>query len=124
RERFGWKVVYDANRAAIQTGEQLVDGADLTVVSPEANASDAAWAAFKARVVDLYPKVTIVLLTYNGLDYNRQCLGSIFGKTAYPNFEVVIVDNGSTDGTGEFLAHVVEEHPNVRVIQNATNVGY
>jgi GT2 family glycosyltransferase len=46
------------------------------------------------------PKVFIVVLNYNGQDCIKRCLGSVF-KVDYPNLEIVVVDNNSTDGSLE-----------------------
>ncbi|MEW6499716.1 MAG: glycosyltransferase, partial [Cyanobacteriota bacterium] len=54
-------------------------------------------------VQSLYPQASILILTYNNLDYTRLCLDSVFQNTAYPNFEVIVVDNASNDGTVEYL---------------------
>src|SRR3989442_15689524 len=62
----------------------------------------------------------MVSRTYNRLDYTRRCLESIEHLT-YPNFETLLVDNGSADGTAE---PVGQEFPWVRVIRNEVNVGY
>src|SRR3989442_3781430 len=62
----------------------------------------------------------MVSRTYNRLDYTRRCLESIEHLT-YPNFETLLVDNGSADGTAE---SVRQEFPWVRVIRNEVNVGY
>jgi len=43
------------------------------------------------------PLVTIIIPTRDGFDLLRQCIDSIFAKTTYPNFEILVVDNGSTD---------------------------
>ena len=48
------------------------------------------------------PKVSICVPTYNRKDYLRESLDSIFAQT-YKNYEVVVVDDGSTDGTAEML---------------------
>lgn len=47
--------------------------------------------------------ISIVILTYNNLDYNIQCIQSIKDHTEEGSYEIVIVDNGSTDGTREWL---------------------
>jgi len=48
------------------------------------------------------PTVSICIPTYNRKDYLRQTLDSVFAQT-YKDYEVVIVDDGSTDGTGEMI---------------------
>jgi len=46
--------------------------------------------------------VSIIILTYNQLEYTKKCIESIFEHTKEP-FELIVVDNGSTDGTVEYL---------------------
>lgn len=48
------------------------------------------------------PKVSICIPTYNRKDYLKETLESVFAQT-YKDYEVVIVDDGSTDGTGEMI---------------------
>lgn len=67
--------------------------------------------------------VSIVIPTLNQLRYTMMCLDSIFRFTTVP-FEVILVDNGSTDGTREYLEHVQHQLPNVRAIFNSTNTGF
>jgi len=47
-----------------------------------------------------YPKIFVIVLNYNGKDVIKKCLSSVF-KSDYPNFEVVVVDNNSQDGSFE-----------------------
>jgi len=65
-------------------------------------------------------KVTIVILTWNGLAYTKRCLETLRGRTAFPDYEVVVVDNGSTDGTVEYLRSL----PWVRLFENRVNLGF
>jgi GT2 family glycosyltransferase/SAM-dependent methyltransferase len=62
---------------------------------------------------------SIVMLTSNQLDYTRLCLASIRSRTDEP-YEVIVVDNGSTDGTVEYLRNM----EGVRLIANAENRGF
>ena len=48
------------------------------------------------------PKVSICIPTYNRKDYLRETINSVFAQT-YKDYEVVVVDDGSTDGTAEML---------------------
>lgn len=65
-------------------------------------------------------KVTIIILTWNGLAYTRRCLETLRARTPRPAYEVVVVDNGSTDGTLEYLKSL----PWVRLIENGRNLGF
>jgi GT2 family glycosyltransferase/glycosyltransferase involved in cell wall biosynthesis len=75
-------------------------------------------------VVGLFPKASILIITYNNLEYTSLCLDSIYHKTNYPNFEVIIVDNASLDGTVEYLTQFQAQHENCRVIFNDQNRGF
>ena len=69
--------------------------------------------------------VSIIVLAYNQLSYTKACLDSIFQYTSQIKtpFEVIVVDNGSTDGTAEFLQGL-EKPGNIKVISNKENVGF
>ena len=66
-----------------------------------------------------YPKIFIIVLNWNGKEVLRECLESI-EKIDYPNYEVIVVDNGSTDGSQKA---VKEEFPYVHLIENDKNEG-
>src|SRR5262245_44069564 len=67
----------------------------------------------------VYGPVTVVILAWNGLSYTRRCLESL-KQTNYPGYGVIVVDNGSTDGTAEYL----RAQPGIRVVTNPTNTGF
>ena len=61
------------------------------------------------------PRVSIVIPTRNGVELLRACVASLLAKTAYPDYEVIIVDNGSDDPAClRYLAEAVRD-PRVRV---------
>ena len=71
------------------------------------------------------PLVSVIVLTYNNIDLNKLCISSIQEKTAYPNYELIIVDNASVDGTQEYLSEFNEQtSENVSVILNENNLGF
>lgn len=73
---------------------------------------------------ETFPLASIVIVTYNNLELNRLCLQSLFTNTEWPNFEVIVVDNGSTDGTTAFLEDSVRGYPSLKVIFNEHNLGF
>jgi GT2 family glycosyltransferase len=69
------------------------------------------------------PEVTILLITWNRLRMLRECLGSLLEATRGEDHEILVWDNGSTDGTKEYLDEVAASHSEVRVIHHPENVG-
>ncbi len=66
---------------------------------------------------------SIVILTLNQLEYTRMCFESIYAFTAEP-FELIVVDNGSTDDTRMFLRELAGRRDNVKVVLNSENTGF
>ena len=65
-------------------------------------------------------KVSIIILTWNGIKHISNCLKSI-QKSTYPNYEIIVVDNGSKDGTPDLIRN---NFPNVKLILNKKNFGF
>jgi len=65
------------------------------------------------------PQISIVILNYNGLEYLRKSIPNILALE-FPSFEVVVIDNGSTDSSMLFL----NQYPEIRTIANGKNLGY
>ena len=66
------------------------------------------------------PDVSVVMVTINNWRYLGPCLASLLAADCQYDYEVVVVDNGSTDGTLERLR---AEYPWVQVIENGRNLG-
>ncbi|MEK6282013.1 MAG: glycosyltransferase [Acidobacteriota bacterium] len=69
-------------------------------------------------------RASIVIVTYNNLELNKLCLESVLGNTHYLNYEVIVVDNASTDGTRAYLRYMAAQHPQIQVILNQNNEGF
>src|SRR6266403_3547719 len=71
--------------------------------------------------VKKFPKVSFLMLNWNGINFTKKCILSLI-KTKYPNFEIVVVDNGSDNNEANLLE---KEFKNViRVVKSRVNVGY
>lgn len=66
------------------------------------------------------PRVTIIILNWNSYEVSRDCLHSL-QEIDYKNREILLVDNGSEDGSGDQLA---KEFPDVRLLSNLVNLGF
>jgi radical SAM superfamily enzyme YgiQ (UPF0313 family)/GT2 family glycosyltransferase/glycosyltransferase involved in cell wall biosynthesis/SAM-dependent methyltransferase len=67
------------------------------------------------------PDVSIIIPVFNNLNYTRQCITSLFTVKEKVNFEVIVVDNGSSDGTAEYLRQLPSP---VRAITHTENLGF
>jgi GT2 family glycosyltransferase len=65
--------------------------------------------------------ISVIIVSWNVRDLLKKCLESIFRHTQDVAFEVIMVDNASTDGTLEMLKHYF---PNVKLIANQKNLGF
>lgn len=68
----------------------------------------------------MFPKISVIILNWNGLKDTIECLESV-RKIDYPNYDVIVVDNGSTDGSPETLRR---EFTEIALIENKGNLGY
>lgn len=66
------------------------------------------------------PTVDIIVITFNGLRFLERCFKAI-ERTNYPNYRVILVDNGSEDGSADFVA---TEFPYCHVIRTGKNLGF
>lgn len=65
--------------------------------------------------------VSVIIVNYNTKELTKNCLASIFEKTKNIDFEVIVSDNGSTDGSIEMIK---SDFPQVVLIENNVNLGF
>jgi GT2 family glycosyltransferase len=65
------------------------------------------------------PKVSILIVNFNGAQWLENCLSSLL-QSSYPNREIIVVDNNSTDNSLTLLQNF---HP-IQIIQSPTNLGF
>lgn len=75
------------------------------------------------------PKVSVIVPVYNAGKYLHRCIGSIMAQT-YTDFELLLVDDGSTDGSGKICDEYAQKDSRIRVFHkenggaaSARNVG-
>ncbi len=66
------------------------------------------------------PKISVIILNWNGKSDTEECLLSL--KNAdYSNFDIILVDNGSSDGSVDYFS---QKFPEIKIISNEKNVGF
>ncbi|MDP1636696.1 MAG: methyltransferase domain-containing protein [Candidatus Nitrotoga sp.] len=66
------------------------------------------------------PRVAVIILNWNGKEDTLECLASV-KQLDYPNYEVVVVDNGSTDDSVDVIS---KQYPDTTLLQTGANLGY
>lgn len=87
------------------------------------------WQAFfeknRQRIVeDGFSFFSIIILSYNTFNLTKQCVESAISCLNGQRSEVLVIDNGSTDGSAEWLKEKAEQHKDVNVICLSTNIGF
>jgi len=69
---------------------------------------------------DRIPRVTIIILNWNGISDTLECLESVT-ELEYPEVQVIVVDNGSTDGSPSCIR---QRYPSVTLLETGKNLGF
>lgn len=152
RRQWGWRTIYAGlhgteesdpggrsrgafqrllrSRADVVLGDAEIGcpdgGRDTTgqcVVWPRGGDWADAWHHVDVLIRSSYPRASIVVVTDNNLPAAKLCLASVLANTEYPNYEIIVVDNGSTDGTATSLHDLADLHPHIRVVANRRQQG-
>lgn len=67
------------------------------------------------------PVISVIVLTYNGRGWLEPCLSALTAQSGAPPFEILLVDNASTDGSTGLVA---DRFPSVRIVENERNLGF
>ena len=70
------------------------------------------------------PKISVVILNYNGQEWLARCFESLESQTIFADMEVIVSDNKSADGSDQFAAAWLERTGKGRVVQNGANLYY
>jgi GT2 family glycosyltransferase len=69
------------------------------------------------------PSVSIVIVNFNGRELLQQCLRTLL-NTKYPNYDIVVVDNASTDGSAKETEAAFGYDSRIKIVRNRENVGH
>src|SRR5450759_737957 len=69
------------------------------------------------------PLVSIIIVNFNGKPFLKECLSTVLGSK-YPNFEVIFVDNASTDKSLDFVSSLFSKNKCLKIIRNRKNLGF
>ena len=70
-----------------------------------------------------FPMVSVIILNYNGRNFLVDCLTSVLNSN-YPNFEIILVDNASTDNSIKIAEETFGCSPILRIVKNDANLGF
>jgi len=74
--------------------------------------------------IQLEPVVSMIIPVFNGISYVPQCIQSFYQSPVSVRFEVIAIDNGSTDGTLQALRQLSRQLPHFHLVENARNLGF
>lgn len=69
------------------------------------------------------PRISVVILNYNGMRFLESCIKSLLNST-YRDFEIVVVDNGSSDGSIEHIRKSFSNEPRLKTVLLNKNYGF
>jgi GT2 family glycosyltransferase len=111
-----------------QLDKAIVQDDPTQIPLRKALARDNTWAVRYEQIVaglkNSIPQASIIIVTYNNLALTRLCLESLFRNTRYLNYQVIVVDNNSDDGTQDYLRNLAALVPQLSLILNPQNEGF
>jgi GT2 family glycosyltransferase len=133
RRRWGWRIIAPSSapaplanladiRLTIGRDDAAADRRDIVLA--EGTTWPERWGVLDRATRASWPRASIIVVTWDNLAFTRLCLTSVIENTEYPNYELIVVDNASTDGTVEDLQRLEDDLPQVRVILNDHNAGF
>jgi O-antigen biosynthesis protein len=104
-------------------------GEDSTAAQRQAFAAQQTWAHRALQFCNCIeqlslPKISVVVLAYNNLALTKACIHSLLEYSNYPNLEIIVVDNASSDDTPAYLLTLAADHQNIKLVLNTDNRGF
>jgi GT2 family glycosyltransferase/glycosyltransferase involved in cell wall biosynthesis len=78
----------------------------------------------RANFINSVPGASIIVVTHNNLEFTKLCIESVLRNTEYPNYELIIVDNASSDGSQAYLLDLSKHYSHIKFVFNTYNYGF
>lgn len=118
----------NAEQFAAALDRAIADQSSVLIEQRKMIGQQNTWAARQRTITDAIektvPKASVIIVAYNNLALTRLCMESLLRNTGYPNYEVILVDNHSTDGTPEYLRSLAAMHAHIKILLNHENYGF
>ncbi len=118
-------------KAALETLHKVISADPLNETALEnfqflkQNLSESTDTNILNREADSDYEASVIIPVYNNSSYTRDCLLEIFSDAESSiNFEVIVVDNASSDDTASIVSEFQKQHPGFRYIKNEENLGF
>ena len=127
---------FEAYLTLTSTPDEFVAGIRRALSGDEAGSAEARKAlarentwrsrtdALQSAVAPFFPKVSVIVLAHNEQAFTEACLDSLDRFSRYPDLEVIVVDNASTDSTPEFLARWAAGRTYAKWVRSGANTGF
>ena len=80
--------------------------------------------SLEAAITEVFPLVSILVVSYNCSEYLGPCIDSIQRNTSYPRYELIVVDNNSSDDSRDVLTSRAASYPQLRFVCLEDNRGF
>jgi GT2 family glycosyltransferase len=68
--------------------------------------------------------ISIIIISFNTRKYTKECIELVLRNTRGVNFEIIVVDNASEDGSCEYLSKLAARNRKIELVKNSENVGF
>ncbi len=121
-QRFKFRQQAAAHARSLLPDANSPAGSSIVSAVAKAQRDRQSWRAARGPIVsgETGPLVSIIIPVYNKFEYTRRCLASIESSSPAHTYEIIVVDDGSEDGTQAFLSNA----KGVRYVRNESNKGF
>ena len=113
-----------ANKIDLALAEAGTEKQQLRMKYAQSNTWAARCRDIDRAILERFPRVSILIVTYNCEEFIGPCLDSISRNTSWPNYEVIVIDNCSSDSGAEIVQRYARANDRIRFDAQDTNRGF